>query len=290
MKLLQKILNKALNILFYLCLFIMLWVVGQIFCFTSFRIPTDSMEPALIPGDNIVVNKMVGGARLFDVFKSLNREEIDIYRLPGFGSFKRNDVLVFNFPYPAQWDSIGFDIMRYYVKRCIALPGDTLEIRNGFFSIRGLERELGNRDAQRFISNLPDTLTNGIEMEAFPLNKEVGWTIKEFGPLPVPAKGQTIQMNRKNGLLYRNLIFWEQKKRVRLDAGHVYLGDSLIESYCFRNNYYFMSGDKLANSQDSRYWGLLPEEFIVGRADYIWLSRHGNKGKIDWKRFMNRIH
>lgn len=289
MGLFKKVLEKLLNFCFYLCLLAVIWGVMQIFCFTSFRIPTDSMEPALFPGDNIIVNKMVGGARLFDVFAALNKEEVDIHRLPGLGSFKRNDVLVFNFPYPARWDSIGFDVMKYYVKRCMALPGDTLEICNGFFRIHGVNQELGNQNTQSIISMLSDTLDCGVEMNAYPFDKEMGWTIKEFGPLAIPVKGQVIPMNRNNALLYRNLIFWEQKKRLVLDDSQAYLGDSLISTYRFEKNYYFMAGDKLDNSQDSRYWGLLPEEFIVGRADYVWLSKHPHTGKINWKRFMNKI-
>jgi len=285
---LKKILNKLLNICFYLCLLAVLWGIIQVFCLTSFHVPSDSMRPALSPGDNIIVNKMVGGARLFDIFASLNNEEINIHRMPGVGSFKRNDVLVFNYPFPGRKDSIGFDVMKYYVKRCIALPGDTLEIRNGYFHIRGVEQELGNIDMQQFISNLPDTLTDKI-MRSYPKNKEMGWTIKEFGPFPIPRKGQEVQMNRENWLLYRLAIFWEQKQRPTFADGHVYLGDSILTTYRFEKNYYFMAGDKLKNSQDSRYWGMLPEEFIVGRTDYVWLSRDHKTGKIRWDRFMKKV-
>ncbi|WP_435653839.1 signal peptidase I, partial [Bacteroides acidifaciens] len=106
----------------------------QLFCFTSFRIPSDSMEPALKDGDRILVNKMIKGARLFDVFAALDNEDVTIRRMPGWGSFQRNDILVFNFPYQMnRWDSVRMDVMQYYVKRCVALPGDTLEIRGGFY-------------------------------------------------------------------------------------------------------------------------------------------------------------
>ena len=108
----------------------------------------------------------------------------------GVGKVKRNDVLVFNFPYPAKQDSLAMDIMLYYVKRCIALPGDTLEIRNGFYRIRGTEEELGNIAAQRRISGLTENNLRGVVMESFPWSKRLGWTIKEFGPLPVPGRSR----------------------------------------------------------------------------------------------------
>lgn len=117
----------------------------------------------------------------------------------------------------------------------------------------------------------------------------MGWTIKNFGPFPIPRKGQIVEMNRKNWILYHRLIFWEQKKRPVYHEGTVAFGDSLITTYCFEKNYYFLAGDKLDNSKDSRYWGVLPEEFIVGRAEYIWLSRNRWSGKINWKRFMKKI-
>lgn len=83
---------------------------------------------ALLPGDNILVNKWVMGARIFNIWDAAEGKEVRISRLLGLGEIKRNDVLVFNFPYPAQWDSIGLNLMTYYVKRCVALPGDTFEI------------------------------------------------------------------------------------------------------------------------------------------------------------------
>lgn len=286
---LKKAVNILVNIGFYSCLLVLLWVVMQVCCFTSFSIPSVSMDPTLIPGDNILVNKIAGGARLFDVLASLEKEEVNIYRVPGTTSFKRNDVLVFNFPYPAQWDSIGFDVMTYYVKRCVGLPGDTIAIRNGYFTLSGTDMEVGNPDMQAFVSMLPDSATQGIEMNTYPWDAAMGWTIKEFGPLPIPQKGQEVQMDKRAWLLYRTLIFWEQKQRLTLDGEQVYLGDSLISSYRFKENYYFMAGDKLIDSQDSRYWGLLPEEFIVGRADYVWMSKDKHTGKRRWDRFMKRI-
>ena len=93
------------------------------------------MEPALFAGDNILVNKWVMGGRLFDIWDASEKKNVEISRLPGFGKVKHNDVLVFNFPYPGRWDSLGLNLKTYYVKRCVAVPGDTFEIRNAHYKV-----------------------------------------------------------------------------------------------------------------------------------------------------------
>lgn len=283
--------NKILNIAFGICCIIAVLLLLQLFVFTSFHIPSDSMQPALLPGDCILVEKCSGGARLFNVLDAVERKDIDIYRMPAWKSYKRNDLLVFNFPYqPQRWDSIVFDVMSYYVKRCIALPGDTLEIERGYYRIRGLQEQVGSSLAQKKISALPDSGRTDIVMDSYPWNKELGWTIKEFGPLPVPAKGQIVRMDSLTWLLYRQLISWEQKKSLVLnEEGQVLLGDSLISDYSFCENYYFVGGDNALYSQDSRYWGLLPEPFIVGRVWLVWKSVNPNTEKIRWERIFKRI-
>lgn len=280
-KILLFIENKFWNLCFYVCLLLLVVFILQVFCFTSFKIPSDSMEPTLYAGDKILVNKFLMGARLFNVFASLKNEQVDIYRMPGVRNVERNDVVVFNFPYKkGRKDSIRMDVMQYYVKRCIALPGDTLEIHNGIFKIRGIDEKLGNVEAQKKISQLTDVEKKRVVMRAFPRDKKMGWTILEFGPLAVPVRGQKVTLNRENGLLYKQLISWEQKKKLTINEDMVVLGDSIITEYCFLKNYYFVAGDKVENSQDSRYWGMLPEEYIVGIATWVWHSKKGKRRHI----------
>lgn len=288
-KRLKKITDCLLSVAFYICILIIGWLVLQTTCFTTFTIPSDSMAPTLQAGDRILVNKWIMGARIFNIWDALEDKEVKIHRLPGVGKVKRNDVLVFNFPYPAKQDSLAMDVMLYYVKRCIALPGDTLEIRNGFYRIRGTEEELGNIAAQRRISGLTENNLRGVVMESFPWSKRLGWTIKEFGPLPVPAEGQVVSLDSTSILFYQHIIRYEQKKKLSLRDKLVYLGDSLIREYRFRENYYFVSGDNMENSRDSRYWGLLPESYIVGKATRIWKSEAPGDGYIRWDRVWKGI-
>lgn len=289
---LRKLLSWGLNVVCGLCAMLLLLIVLQLLFVTSFKIPSDSMEPALLTGDYILVDKCSGGARLFDVFDALEKKEVKIHRMPGWRDFKRNDVLVFNFPYPQRWDSIVFDVMSYYVKRCIAVPGDTLEIKNAHYAVRGLEQELGNVSAQDGLQRIIESgrvEEMGIVMKSYPNREEMYWDIKEFGPFYIPGKGSVVDMNFQNKLLYSNAIEWEQKKRLSMKGDSVLLGDSVIRHYRFRENYYFVSGDKMANSRDSRYWGLLPEPFIVGRVARIWKSLDALNGGMRWDRVMKKV-
>ena len=137
MKFINNILNWGINLLLLSFIFIALWFFCQVFLFTSFRIPSDSMEPELIEGDAILIWKPTLGARLFNLNATLRLEQVEIHRTPGLRKIKRNDVLVFNFPHPNNWDRIEMHILKYYVKRCIGLPGDTLSIKNGRFRVEG---------------------------------------------------------------------------------------------------------------------------------------------------------
>ncbi len=285
--------DKLMNLFLIICGAVLLWLVLQITCIVSFKIPSDSMEPALLAGDNILVNKCVMGGRLFNIGDALEDEEVNISRLPGWGKVKRNDVVVFNFPYLEQrWDSIAFRVMKYYVKRCVALPGDTFEIEKGHYKVRGCTSALGNVEAQDRLMQIIERGREGdygIVMNGYPYNDIVNWNIVSFGPLYLPAKGDVIEMSSKHVALYRNVIEWEQKKKLFLRGDTILLNDSVIRTYRFKENYYFVAGDKVMNSQDSRYWGLLPEPFIVGKAVRIWKSVDRETDKIRWNRIFKKI-
>ena len=270
-------------------LLFLFWIVLRIIVFTLFSVPTDSMQPALHPGDNILVNKSIMGARIFNIWDAAEEKEVEIHRLPGLGKVKRNDVLVFHYPYPHKNDSLSMHLLKYYVKRCIALPGDTMGIRKGHYYIKGVNESIGNIEAQKRIEKLQKENARGIVMDAYPWDKYINWTIQDFGPLHVPARGQTVVMDSTAVKLYRNLIEWEQKEKLTFQGKEIFLGDSLIHEYRFRENYYFMGGDYMENSKDSRYWGLLPEPYIVGVATRIWKSVDKSMGKIRWDRVMKKI-
>ena len=285
----QRYVDKFLTIVFYLCVLLIIGLFFQVTVFVTFRIPTDSMQPTLHSGDNILVNKSIMGARIFNIWDAAEEKEVEIHRLPGLGRVKRNDVLVFHYPYPHKNDSLSMHLLKYYVKRCIALPGDTMGIREGHYYIKGMDEPIGNVEAQERIARLDEEDARGIVMDAYPWDKYIDWTIQDFGPLHVPAAGQTVAMDSTSVKLYRNLVEWEQQKKLTFQGKKVFLGDSVIQEYRFRENYYFVGGDYMENSKDSRYWGLLPEPYIVGVATRIWKSVDKSTGKIRWDRVMKKI-
>jgi signal peptidase I len=247
------------------------------------------MSPSLITGDYVLVFKPTLGPRLFNLFATLRGEQVDIYRAPGIRKLRHNDVVVFNYPHPHDWDKIEMHIMKYYIKRCIGLPGDSLFIRNGFFEIKGASAPLGNVEAQRRVSARRKESFEEAVYHTFPHDSAMGWNIQDFGPLYIPGKGDNIPMNRTNCLLYKKPIEWEQKEILEYRDSTVYLGSQAIESYTFQKNYYFVAGDRTEDSQDSRYWGLLPEEYIVGKAGIVWKSVDPYTGKFRRERFLKTI-
>lgn len=272
-----------------ICL-VIVFLFFQIFCFSSFGIPSDSMEPELISGDQIIVNKIVHGARLFNLFASIRGEQVKIHRVPGMEKFQRNEVLVFHFPHPHTWDKLEMHLLQYYIKRCVGIPGDTLQIVNGVYKIAGIHTSLGNQKAQELLACRESTTLESYIYNAFPLDSTLNWNIKEFGPLYIPKAGDKLIINRANYLLYKQLIEWEQQKTLTHIDSTVYIENRPIYDYQFQHNYYFMAGDKCENSQDSRYWGLLPEDFIVGKAWLIWKSVDDYTGNIRWDRILKFIH
>ena len=172
------------------------------------------------------------------------------------------------------------------------MPGDTFKIERGYYKVSEYTGILGNVNEQSFLINLVnrgEVKRNSRGFTAYPSDPLIGWTIMDFGPFYIPKRTTVIEMNYRTMLLYKNVIEWEQKQQISYNEGKVYLGKNEIKRYRFLKNYYFMVGDNVANSRDSRYWGLLPEEFIVGKASWIGVSRNINTGKIRWNRVGKRI-
>ncbi|MDR0421931.1 MAG: S26 family signal peptidase, partial [Proteiniphilum sp.] len=196
--------------------------------------------------------------------------------------------LIFNFPYSGG-GRLDLDLNFHYAKRCVAIPGDTFYIDNGFYRVKQVADTLGYINNQRILSQRSDHDFLPEIFHCFPHNHRFNWNIKSFGPVYIPERGVTMQIDTLNILLYRNLIAYETEKQVAVKNGAVMLGDSAIGEYTFGKNYYFMAGDYVFDSQDSRYWGLLPEDHITGKVAFVWNTKDRNTGKKRWNRFLKKI-
>ena len=140
---------------------------------------------------------------------------------------------------------------------------------------------------------LSDTL-GGYDPSVFPHSPNYPWNKDHFGPIVVPSKGMTVPLNDKNIVLYEQIIRQYEGNKLAVKNGKVYINDKEVSSYTFKMDYYFMMGDNRHNSADSRFWGFVPEDHIVGKASVVWLSvdkfkEFGEKGKIRWNRMFKKI-
>jgi signal peptidase I len=269
---------------------ILLAIVLRVFFFAAFIIPTPSMVSAIIPGDKVMVNKQIPGPRIIRNFFSLHKgEKPDIKRLKGMRAVRRNDVLIFNFPY-SDWNRLEMDMNVFYAKRCVAIPGDTFYIENGIYKVKQVNEVLGNYHRQSQLSETADSHFSDAIFNCFPQHTDhYAWTIKNFGPFYVPKAQDTIVIDTINYVLYKKLIEYETDKKITLKGENVYLDNQILNRYTFRQNYYFMAGDLVSDSKDSRYWGLLPEDHIVGKVALVLHSKDKNTGKRRWERFLKTI-
>ena len=307
-------------------------------------------------------------------------------RLKGWDSVTKGDIVVFNFPagdtvatkmqnpdyytlcyrygrnmVHSHKDIFGDIVWRpvdrreNYVKRCVATPGDTLQIRNNVIYINGKIEDnhegvqfnyyvqtngsmitesmfeklhiskddqhavLGNNpnelflltslgfDVNKPIYHFPMTYNAKTLLEkqamivkimlepeqvggrVFPLKANYGWSRDNFGPLYIPKKGATVALTMENLPIYEQIIRNYECNNLEVKDNTIYINHKASDSYTFKMDYYWMMGDNRHNSADSRFWGFVPEDHIVGRPVLVWLSLDKDKslfqGKIRWNRF-----
>ena len=226
-----------------------------------------------------------------------------------------------------------------YVKRCVGLPGQTLQIKNRVIYLDGkankepdnvqyryfvhtkgmlpddLCHELGiskedlagyytdesvynmpltakakdallaRKDIVTAIENTPDDDAGGL----YPLNKLTGWTVDNYGPIWIPKKGETIELSLDNLPLYERPIHAYEGNTLDVKDGKIFINGEETTHYTFKMDYYWMMGDNRHNSADSRFWGFVPEDHIVGKPIFIWLSLDQDRGWFDGKIRWNRL-
>ncbi|HEY4611408.1 MAG TPA: signal peptidase I [Bacteroidota bacterium] len=238
-------------------------LVLKAFVIEAFRIPSSSMERTLLVGDFLLVNKLAYGIRT-PRFIPLTNFAVSTMYLPVFKNVQRGDVVVFEFP--GNGESAETEEPVNYIKRCIGLPGDVVEIHDGQVYINSSPQGLP-RNAQLSESN---GRSSHYRSRLFPWG--AGFTEQHYGPLVVPKKGDQLELTIENLSMWRSLIL-RDGHTVELGEGSRIIVDGVpAQSYTVEQNYYFVMGDNRDNSLDSRYWGFVPEDNLIGEALMVYWS------------------
>ena len=332
----------------------------------AYVIPTPSMENSLLVGDYLFVSKLHYGARTprtplqiplthqtiwgTEIPSYLTWIELPSWRLPGISQVKREDAVVFNVPDLQMNDGIErpIDLKKFYVKRCVGIPGDTLVIKDRklFVNSNALPEptdmkysylltasdEINKRNFVKigidpddyyflgrtqdgtaiykilltksqhtelrtasYITSIKKDHTTGDDPDAdiFPSAMNNSWNGDNYGPVVIPRKGTTVPINESTLAMYGETIrLYEHHDNVTLSKQSLVINGETVSNYTFTQDYYFMMGDNRNNSLDSRYWGYVPADHIVGKPLFIWFSVDKYADllhKIRWRRIFSVI-
>lgn len=194
-----------------------------------------------------------------------------MHKISRLGKIEPNDVIVFNLPYD-KFGNLQFDITNRYCKRVLGTPGDRIGAVDGHYWNDRALKPIGVLEEQERLRWMFDSVFIWLGMyEVLPCPKS-NWNIKNWGPIIVPSKGASLPINEFTRELYRQIIEYE--------TGTV-LDDS-VSFYQFQDDYYFGVGDNVMNSYDSRFWGFIPEEFIIGVVGGIKSNKRSNLIQADY--------
>ncbi len=299
--------------------------------------------------------------------------ERDYFRMKGYLQIQNNDIVVFNFPEgdtvclenqaPSYYQLVRdygrdriwqnytvvhrpVDKCENYIKRCVGIPGDSLQVRDGQLYVNGApQKHIGEVQYRYSVITDGSTLNPralqklGISLEdfqqgyvqpgyyvipmsesvaqkirtfniikkvermnagdadyshrVFPHNSQYKWNEDNYGPIYIPKKGVTVELNAQSLPFYARAIDVYEENDLQVKDSVIYINGEVADSYTFKMDYYWMMGDNRHNSLDSRYWGYVPEDHIVGRASMIWLSLDKDKSfpaNIRFKRMLRPIH
>ena len=406
--------NKTMDTLGSLSFAIIVATLVHTYFIQPFTIPTSSLEKSLLVGDFLFVSKFHYGARTpmtpiaapmvhdtlpFVKVKSYAaKPQLPYFRFPALQKIERNDIVVFNWPADTLYHMYKAADKRYdkpidkktnYVKRCTAIPGDKIEIKDGIIFINGKESILPERAKPQYMhkiyskngvasttllengsteftrkyittlynqnqaealnpyvrgsiqnkdgsvtvftgekgipnniisnNNITISEVNDFEREAnftlenasnlrkksivdsivriihkdveasiFPGTKN--WNVDNLGPIYIPEAGKSVELNKETLPFYKKIISDYEGKDLKVTGDEIRIDGKIATSYTFEQDYYWMMGDNRHNSLDSRYWGFVPADHIVGKPIFIWMSIDGiNDGIKNWSIRWDRL-
>jgi signal peptidase I len=238
-------------------------LVLKLFVVEAYRIPSTSMENTLQVGDFLLVNKLAYGLHVPRHLPFLTKS-ISLYAIPFFRGVHRGDVVVFEFP--GGRDEVRPSESVNYIKRCVGLSGDTVEIRSGKVLVNGIETNfpINGRSTTHPADNVFRRST-----EMFPSGSS--FSDVNYGPVVVPKRGDILKINPSTFSGWHILIEREGHT-VQINGDTILIDGTVTTSYLVNQNYYFVLGDNRDNSMDSRYWGFVPNDHLIGEALFIYWS------------------
>jgi signal peptidase I len=257
----QKIINTIKE---YGKYFVVLFIVTSSIIQGS-RVPTGSMETTIMTGDWLMTNKLA-----FELttprnipFTNIALPHSTIFK---WGDPKRNDIVVFEFP--GMRDQIKDTAIQNYVKRCVAVAGDTLKITDRILYVNGKEFPIPKHIQYLRSYSMSEEY---YDSDLFPIGKS--WNSDNYGSIVVPKKGDKIQLSLDNIDQWKTFINREYLQDVvKIMDGKISINGQETKQYTVQDNYYFMVGDNRDNSLDSRYWGFVPRKNVVGKPMFVYWS------------------
>ncbi len=233
----------------------------------SMFVPTPSMETTVLAGENLFVNKFIFGPSTPQIIPIVNIP-LPFYKLPPLRDPKVGDIIVFIFP--GFRDQVVADEFQYYLKRCVGVSGDTVQVINDSVYVNGRLFPLPAH-AQHYdpYGRSADLRARADSLETFPIGKN--YTRSNYGPIRIPKEGDKITLNRKNIFEWATFIQREGHK-VSINGEDIRVDGVPTPVYTVERDYVFGMGDNRWNSLDSRFWGFIPKNSVVGTPMIVYWS------------------